>query len=101
MPASFKDVSELLMRLIAKGGGAEHLDELSTIIQNSPGSAEFTVEEGRAALLVAIAYLARALADYRLTIEDGHEDLAMEKMRHLVGHIRRIAVLCDFLPSLR
>ena len=97
MPPLFNDVSELLMRLIAKGGGAEHLDELYTVMQNSPGSAEFTAEEGRDALLVAFAYLVRALADYRLTLEDGHEELAMEKMRHLVDHIRRIGVLCDFL----
>ena len=94
---SFEDVSELLMRLIAKGVGAEQLDELYTVIEQAPGSVEFPAEEGRDALLVAVAYLVSGLADYRATLEDGREDLALEKMRHLVAHAHRMAVLCDFL----
>ena len=97
MHSSFHDVSELLMRLIAHGGGAERLDELYRIIEKTPGSTEFTAEDGRDALLVAAAYFVRCLADYRLTLDDGHDELALGKMRPMVDHLRRIAVLCDFL----
>ena len=97
MRPSFRGVSELLMQLIAKGGGSEQLDELYAVIEQTPGSVEFTAEDGRDALLVAVAHFVRCLADYRLTLEDGRDDLAFEKMRLMVDHVRRIAVLCEFL----
>ena len=96
MRRSFHSIEELLMGLIAKGGGAEHLNELYAVIEKTPGTVDFTAEEGRDALLVAVAHFVQSLADYRLTLEDGRDDLALEKMRHMVDHLRRIAVLCDF-----
>ena len=49
------DVADILIELVARGGGNETLDPLYDLIADHPGSTNFTAEQGRDALLVAVA----------------------------------------------
>ncbi len=57
------DVADILIELVARGGGNETLDPLYDLIADHPGSTNFTAEQGRDALLVAVARDLVALTD--------------------------------------
>src|SRR3954452_20380876 len=52
------DVADILIELVARGGGNETLDPLYDLIADQPGSTNFTAEQGRDALLVNVIKLA-------------------------------------------
>ena len=47
----FADVANILMQLIAQGGGSEALDPLYDLISEHPASTQFTAEQGRDAFI--------------------------------------------------
>ena len=59
------DVADILIELVARGGGNETLDPLYDLIADHPGSTNFTAEQGRDALLVAVARVVQMLAEGR------------------------------------
>ena len=91
------DVADILMELVARGGGNEALDPLYDLIADHPGSTSFTVEQGRDALLVAVARVVQMLAEGRQHIADQQYDLVARDLRALTEQFGRLAKLAAFL----
>jgi hypothetical protein len=91
------DVADILIELVARGGGNETLDPLYDLIADHPGSTNFTAEQGRDALLVAVARVVQMLAEGRQHIaEHRYEDVARDLVA-LTDQFGRLAKLAAFL----
>jgi hypothetical protein len=93
----FADVANILMQLIAQGGGSEALDPLYDLISEHPASTQFTAEQGRDALLVAVARVVQIIAGGRRHIAEGEYHLASRDLEMLTAQFNRIATLAAFL----
>jgi hypothetical protein len=91
------DVADILMELVARGGGNEMLDPLYDLIADHPGSTNFTAEQGRDALMVAVARIVQMLAEGRRNLAAQHYDLAARDLRALTDQCGRLAKLAAFL----
>lgn len=93
----FDDVADILVELVARGGGNETLDTLYDLIADHPGSTSFTMEQGRDALLVAVARVIHMLADGRRHIANRQYDIASRDLVALTAQFGRLAKLAAFL----
>src|SRR3954469_25908713 len=91
------DVADILIELVARGGGNETLDPLYDLIADHPGSTSFTMEQGRDALLIAVARIVQMLAEGRLHLAEQHYDLAAHDLQMLTDQFGRLAKLAAFL----
>lgn len=91
------DVADILLDLVASGGGNEALDPLYDLIAEHPGSTSFTMEEGRDALLVAVARVVQMLAEGRSHLRAERYDRAAQDLRVLTDQFGRVAKLAAFL----
>lgn len=91
------DVADILIELVARGGGNETLDPLYDLIANHPGSTNFTAEQGRDALLVAVARVVQMLAEGRQHIANQQYDLVARDLVALTDQFGRLAKLAAFL----
>lgn len=91
------DVADILLELVANGGGNETLDPLYDLIADHPGSLNFTAEQGRDALLVAVARIVQMLAEGRSHLKVERYDLAISDLRALTDQFGRLAKLAAFL----
>jgi hypothetical protein len=93
----FDDVADILIELVARGGGNETLDPLYDLIADHPGSLSFTMEEGRDALLLAVARCVQILAEGRRNIAAQRYDVAGLDLKDLTAQFGRIVKLSAFL----
>jgi hypothetical protein len=93
----FNDVADILIELVARGGGNETLDPLYDLIADHPGSTNFTAEQGRDALLVAVARVVQMLAEGRQHIANQQYDLVARDLVALTDQFGRLAKLAAFL----
>jgi hypothetical protein len=91
------DVADILVELVARGDNGEWLDPLYDLIADHPGSTSFTAEQGRDALLVAVARVVQMLAEGRRHLAEQHYDLAARDLRRLTDQFGRVAKLAGFL----
>jgi hypothetical protein len=91
------DVADILIELVARGGGNETLDPLYDLIADHPGSINFTMEQGRDALLIAVARVVQMLAEGRRHIADQKYELAARDLVSLTDQFGRLAKLAAFL----
>ena len=91
------DVADILIELVARGGGNETLDPLYDLIADHPGSTSFTMEQGRDALLVAVARVVQMLAEGRHHLAEQQYDLAAHDLVALTEQFGRLAKLVAFL----
>jgi hypothetical protein len=89
------NVAYILMELVADDG-KEALDPLYDLIADHPGSTSFTAEQGRDALLVAVARVVQILAKGRGHLATECYDLASD-LRALTNQFGRLAKLAAFL----
>ena len=90
------NVAYILMELVADDG-KEALDPLYDLIADHPGSTSFTAEQGRDALLVAVARVVQILAKGRGHLAIECYDLAASDLRALTNQFGRLAKLAAFL----
>src|SRR4051794_24702192 len=91
------DVADILIELVARGGGNETLDPLYDLIADHPGSTNFTAEQGRDALLVAVARVVQMLAEGRQHIAEHRYDDVARDLVALTDQFGRLAKLAAFL----
>jgi hypothetical protein len=90
------NVAYILMELVADDG-KEALDPLYDLIADHPGSTSFTAEQGRDAVLVAVARVVQILAKGRGHLATDCYDLAASDLRALTNQFGRLAKLAAFL----
>src|SRR5688500_10045279 len=93
----FDDVADILIELVAHGGGNEALDPLYDLIADAPASTNCRMGQGRDALLVAVARAGTILAEGRSHIAAGRFDLAAGDLGALTDQFGRLAKLAAFL----
>lgn len=93
----FDDMADILIELVARGGGNETLDPLYDLIADHPGSTSFTMEEGRDALLVATARAVSLLAEGRRNLAGDRFEAAAGDLLALTQQFGRLAKLALFL----
>jgi hypothetical protein len=87
------NVAYILMELVADDGK----EALYDLIADHPGSTSFTAEQGRDALLVAVARVVQILAKGRGHLATECYDLAASDLRALTNQFGRLAKLAAFL----
>ena len=90
------NVAYILMELVADDGK----EALYDLIADHPGSTSFTAEQGRDALLVAVARVVQILAKGRGHLATECYDLAASDLRALTNQFGRLAKLVGRLAKL-
>jgi hypothetical protein len=90
------EVADILLTLVAHDNGAD-LDQLYELLAQHPGATSFTAEQGRDALLVAMAHFIKQLAGFRRAIAVRDIDQAVKQMKEGTEQLGRIATLAEFL----
>ena len=91
------DIADILVELIARGGGNEALDPLYDLIADHPGSTNFTMDQGRDALLIAVTRAVILSSEMRRHLADKQFDMAAQCLQALTRQFDRIATLAAFL----
>lgn len=91
------DTADILIELVAQGGGNEALDPLYDLIAEHPGSRAFTLEQGRDALLMATARIVQLMGEHRRNRESQDHYGSARNLVHLSNQFGRLSKLALFL----